>query len=227
MFAVADEPLFKQVLALERRRSERTGTRLALILIDFGKLSRTLTNQFVDQTATGISGAVRETDITGWYQHASIIGVILTTLNGTGRATLEPVMRERIKGVLSHRLDPPQIQSVRISCYIFPDDELSNQIFYSDQRTKDFKSETSAFIKRAIDVTGSLAAIVALSWLFAIIAVLVKATSPGPVFFRQKRVGQFGKEFTFLKFRSMHINNDPAIHKEYIRTLIEQKATDS
>ena len=104
---------------------------------------------------------------------------------------------------------------------------MSNEIFYSDHETKDFKSETSAFIKRAIDVSGSLAALAVLSPLLAIIAVSIKATSPGPVFFRQKRVGQFGKEFTFLKFRSMHVNCDPAIHKEYVRKLIEKKLDDS
>ena len=49
---------------------------------------------------------------------------------------------------------------------------------------------------------------------------LIKLTSAGPVFFCQKRLGQYGKPFTFLKFRSMYANNDPKIHQEYVKNLI-------
>jgi lipopolysaccharide/colanic/teichoic acid biosynthesis glycosyltransferase len=49
---------------------------------------------------------------------------------------------------------------------------------------------------------------------------LVKLTSKGPVLFKQKRVGLFGKEFTFLKFRTMYENNNNNIHKEYVKELI-------
>jgi lipopolysaccharide/colanic/teichoic acid biosynthesis glycosyltransferase len=55
---------------------------------------------------------------------------------------------------------------------------------------------------------------------FAVIALLVKMTSKGPVLFCQKRIGQYGKEFTFFKFRTMYADNDPRIHQEYIAKLI-------
>jgi lipopolysaccharide/colanic/teichoic acid biosynthesis glycosyltransferase len=44
------------------------------------------------------------------------------------------------------------------------------------------------------------------------------------VFFRQKRIGQFGTCFVFLKFRSMYVNNDASVHESYVRKLIAGKA---
>jgi len=56
---------------------------------------------------------------------------------------------------------------------------------------------------------------------FLIIPILIKVSSKGPVFFTQQRVGQGGKRFAFLKFRSMYINNDSSIHREYIKKMID------
>ena len=52
---------------------------------------------------------------------------------------------------------------------------------------------------------------------------LIKATSPGPVLFRQERSGGTAAPSSFLKFRSMTVNNDPAIHQEYIRKFIRSR----
>jgi lipopolysaccharide/colanic/teichoic acid biosynthesis glycosyltransferase len=52
------------------------------------------------------------------------------------------------------------------------------------------------------------------------VAALVKLTSPGPVFFRQVRVGENAKPFTMLKFRSMRTNASAAIHQEYVTSFI-------
>ena len=61
-------------------------------------------------------------------------------------------------------------------------------------------------IKRLIDVICSFIGVVVLSPLFIVIAIIIKATSKGPVFFSQKRVGKNGKEFDMYKFRSMVVN---------------------
>ncbi len=58
-------------------------------------------------------------------------------------------------------------------------------------------------LKRLLDLAGSLALLVALSPLFLILAMLIKLTSSGPVFFSQKRVGLNKREFTMFKFRTM------------------------
>ncbi len=61
-------------------------------------------------------------------------------------------------------------------------------------------------LKRLIDVIASASALIVLSPLLAAIAVAVKLDSPGPVFFRQKRVGYHRKPFNILKFRSMSVD---------------------
>jgi len=57
--------------------------------------------------------------------------------------------------------------------------------------------------KQILDYAGALAGVILLSWLFLLIAVLIRLGSAGPVFFRQRRCGLHGQPFTMLKFRSM------------------------
>ena len=66
-------------------------------------------------------------------------------------------------------------------------------------------------------------ALIVLSPVFLIVAMIIKLTSKGPIFFRQERVGQFGSRFVFIKFRSMYVSTDAAIHKEYVRKFIVGK----
>jgi exopolysaccharide biosynthesis polyprenyl glycosylphosphotransferase len=68
-------------------------------------------------------------------------------------------------------------------------------------------------VKRTMDVVGSLMFMVMFSWLYTIIAVLVKTTSKGPVFYTQDRVGLRGRKFKFYKFRSMCIDADAKKHE--------------
>jgi Undecaprenyl-phosphate glucose phosphotransferase len=68
----------------------------------------------------------------------------------------------------------------------------------------------NAWVKRVLDVALSAAALVVLGIPLAIIALLVKWTSPGPVFYRQERMGLDGKAFTVYKFRSMYRNAEEA-----------------
>lgn len=69
-------------------------------------------------------------------------------------------------------------------------------------------SRTSLATKRAIDVVGAALALLMLSPIFVVSAVLVSLSSPGPVFYRQQRVGRNGRLFNFLKFRTMLVDAD-------------------
>lgn len=65
------------------------------------------------------------------------------------------------------------------------------------------------FVKRLFDISLALAFFLLLGWwLFPLLALLVRLSSPGPVFFKQKRSGRGGKAFTCYKLRTMRVNND-------------------
>jgi exopolysaccharide biosynthesis polyprenyl glycosylphosphotransferase len=76
-------------------------------------------------------------------------------------------------------------------------------------------TKSSAFLKRALDVSAAAAGLFVLAPLIATIAAGVKLTSPGPVLFRQRRVGRAGTAFDMLKFRTMYDGADH--HKERLR----------
>ncbi|HWR01756.1 MAG TPA: sugar transferase [Chlorobaculum sp.] len=66
----------------------------------------------------------------------------------------------------------------------------------------------SYLMKRLLDITVSIAALIALSPVFLITAIAIPLEDPGPVFYVQTRVGKNGKHFKFFKFRSMVMNAD-------------------
>ena len=72
-------------------------------------------------------------------------------------------------------------------------------------------------VKRIIDVLFTLLIFIPLCLVLAVVAVCIRLDSKGPVFFRQRRVGLNGKEFTMLKFRSMYVDNDDSIHRQAIK----------
>ena len=78
--------------------------------------------------------------------------------------------------------------------------------------------------KRVIDILGASALLLLTLPLLLLMAVLVKATSPGPIFFRQRRVGRGGTEFRMFKFRTMHMHSearlrsDAALHDLFMRS---------
>jgi exopolysaccharide production protein ExoY len=74
--------------------------------------------------------------------------------------------------------------------------------------------------KRVLDISCLLIAVPSLLPLMAMVAVLIKLTSKGPVLFRQERVGLFGKRFTLFKFRTMIAGANTAAHEQYVASLI-------
>lgn len=92
------------------------------------------------------------------------------------------------------------------------------------------------YIKRGADVVLSLLALICLSPVYLIVALAVKLSSPGPVLFRQKRVGRGGRLFTIYKFRTMrtdtprdtatHLLQDPARYITGVGAFLRRSSLD-
>jgi len=82
-------------------------------------------------------------------------------------------------------------------------------------------SPSSMLLKRTMDIVGAALLLLVTAPLFAFAAWRVKRESPGPVFFRQRRLGMNQREFTLLKFRTMRMDTDDGPHREYIKATME------
>jgi lipopolysaccharide/colanic/teichoic acid biosynthesis glycosyltransferase len=76
----------------------------------------------------------------------------------------------------------------------------------------------SLFLKRLLDVLVAACALVLLAPVLLVVALVVWLDSPGPVFFRQTRIGMSGRPFEICKFRTMVHDASPNLHREFIRT---------
>jgi lipopolysaccharide/colanic/teichoic acid biosynthesis glycosyltransferase len=81
------------------------------------------------------------------------------------------------------------------------------------------------FWKRAFDIAVSLSAMILLSPLLLLVALYIRSVSPGPIFFRQERLGFLGRRFNIWKFRTMHVNADTSVHRDHLHDLIHGEKT--
>ena len=230
-FSLVSEELFRKVLSIERKRSERSRQRFVLMLVHVGKVLETDRGGIVlEGISEALSSSARETDLHGWYQNGSVVGVICTEIGKGDLTSILSALHSRVGAALRNRLGLEQMNAVHISFHVFPDDLDLNKggrstdiSLYPDLMPKNIASTTSRVVKRAIDLAGSLVALILLSPLYALIAIAIKLTSKGPILFKQDRVGEYGIRFSCLKFRSMYYKNDAKIHQEYVRGLIAGK----
>ena len=227
-----NEASFTQALAVERKRTERTKSPFLLMLLEIDADSERKTSAAPLITTTSVLASFsRDTDLVGWYKDREVLGVIYTGLHPGDKRTIINTFHSKMHNVLQAELPADVFSRIRVSFHIFPDDwehgqpgRPSNEALYPDLARKDNRDRLMLRAKRLIDVVGSLGMLIILSPLFLIIALAVKLTSRGPIFFRQQRVGRYGKIFVFLKFRSMYVNNDTAVHEDYIKKLIANQA---
>jgi lipopolysaccharide/colanic/teichoic acid biosynthesis glycosyltransferase len=225
---VLHESAFKRMMAVERKRSERSNEPFLLMLLEAGKFPGAEPNgTALESVASALLVSSRETDIVGWYKDGTTIGVMYTGLGANDKNSVLTAILSRVKVMLRDELVFSQFNQIGISFHFFPDDwdhgkfgSTSNAALYPDLIAPGRRRRALLVVKRLIDITGSALALILCSPLFLAIALAIKLSSKGPVLFKQQRVGQYGQCFKFLKFRSMDINNDHFVHQKFVTDLI-------
>ncbi len=228
---VLDSEAFRRMIALERKRSERSRKPFILLLLDMGDRPSDKNGKILAKISSVLSASTRDTDVAGWYSKDCVVGVMFTEIAAEDSTSIPGTVIARVTDTLRKNIALEQFNRVRISFHVFPeqwDDEdhagSNNPTLYPDLSQRDDGRKLFRVLKRTMDIVGSTLALLFFSPILLAIAFAVKATSEGPIFFRQRRIGQHGKSFVFLKFRSMKVNNDAGIHKEYVQKLIAGKA---
>jgi len=229
---ILSQGAFQKRIAHERKRSERSRKPFLLLLVDSGaSLQNGQNEELLRKVLYALCGSIRETDAIGWYADRVVGGVMFTDMVQQNDVSISDTMMKRVHETLQSNLEEERVRQLKLSVHLFPDDwdhdgpgRPSNPTLYPDLAARDDSQKNLHTVKRAMDIFGSSLALMALAPVLALIALAIKLTSNGPVFFRQKRVGQHGKCFTFLKFRSMYVNNDEREHKEYVQKLIAGRA---
>lgn len=226
-----DEESFRRVIAIERKRTERSKSPFVLMLLEVANhQGPERTSAALDSVVSVLLASSRDTDLVGWYKNRMTVGALFTGLVVSDKNSILSTILTRVSTTLRDELSFEQFNLVSISLHFFPDDwdhdspgRPSNPALYPDLSTQDKGRRPLLIMKRAIDIVGgALLALLCLPFC-VLIALVVKATSKGPVLFRQQRVGQHGKQFTFLKFRSMYVDNDHSVHKEFVTQMITRE----
>jgi lipopolysaccharide/colanic/teichoic acid biosynthesis glycosyltransferase len=220
------EPAFIRMLRLERRRTERSGRAFMFVLISCDEFRPKGESNLLDRVIAALSGATRETDILGWYERGITLGILMTEIGKPNPTTVDAIT-QKIRRTVQNEVAIEEFRSISFQFRLFPQEvEMSssnddNHVHYPDiTRPNRSKQKWGPVLKRSVDIIGSLIALLLIMPMFLIVGALVKLTSRGPILFCQKRVGRYGKEFTFYKFRTMSTDNDPRIHQEYVAKLI-------
>ena len=226
-----DEDSFRRVIAIERKRTERSKSPFVLMLLEVANhQGAEKTRAALDSVVSVLLLSSRDTDQVGWYKDHVTVGALFTGLVVTDKNSILSTILTRVSTTLRDELSFEQFNLVSISLHYFPDDwdhdrpgRPSNPALYPDLSSHDRGKRPLLIMKRGIDIVGGILMALLCAPFCLLIAIAIKATSKGPVLFRQRRVGQYGKQFTFLKFRSMYVNNDHSVHKEFVTQLINKE----
>ena len=217
---ILGERLFKDTLVRERRRADRLSMPFAVIVLDRTHLP-------ADEGAweavyRAVATSCRDVDVAGWLEQDLVLAVILPEVTQTAASD---VVRRLRRATAAPRTgsDPIEV-SMRLYTHGVPTAAHGTPHPPVDLLIDTFvppaRRPASDRAKRALDITGSLALLALFSPAMLAAYIAVKLSSPGPVLFRQERVGRRGDPFTMLKFRSMRTDAGHAIHKDYVTWFI-------
>jgi len=197
---------FRALLERMRARADRTGGEFSLV--EFSTRHVQTDDASLMYLVRTLKGHLRLSDEAGRLDRHSL-GVVLPS------ASAEDAWNLADRVGLHYPLDLPLPEC---KVYRYPTDWLSNKSAQAGEAKRPasekkpvhameplFARRTPTW-KRCLDVTAAAAGLIALTPLFALVALSIKITAPGPVFFRQWRTGRGGRKFQLIKFRSMVVD---------------------
>jgi lipopolysaccharide/colanic/teichoic acid biosynthesis glycosyltransferase len=210
------------ILTHERAMTERNNHTIALLAFHMGK-SR-INNASAQIMGRVLADRLRATDVAGWLDSHTIAVLLPNTQEKNAILVAEQICRRVLAGGI--RMD--------YECYLYPLEGGASQgsSETSGESCKIGGSHPLADIcvapfpiwKRGLDIVLCLIGLAVFGPLMLLIALGIKIVSPGPVLFRQERVGFRGKSFVLFKFRSMKVLADTGVHQAHLVHLMEANA---
>jgi lipopolysaccharide/colanic/teichoic acid biosynthesis glycosyltransferase len=226
---VLDEEPFRRVLIGERKRADRSRQAFILLLVRVSDRRDTDASSIRESVVGALTAAKREMDILGWCERPTEIGLIVPEIRASEVAAAYDRLEARGRRALAGRLDAETVADLSMRRHVYPEPRRAggeepwpvDPILYPELRACRARRSVYDAMKRRLDVAGSLTLLAVLSPLLLLTAVAVKLSSPGPVFFRQVRIGHMMRPFTMLKFRTMYTGADPWPHHEFVSRFIK------
>lgn len=206
---------FSALIHQEKSRSDRSGESFSLLVVDTGSDGGVAMARSV---AAAMTQNARCIDQIGWLDSARI-GVVLpsTTFDGASKLA-ERILEEKslvgrrpVYGVYEYPWD-----LLPLGAGDTAEVEESHENYAVTPGLPSYFCLPMPRWKRALDVVGSLLIVLVIWPLLFATAVYINVVSPGPVFYKQRRVGYGGRAFTFVKFRTMKVGNNEQFHRQHI-----------
>lgn len=223
-----DEGLFKQAVTRERKRAERSG--LAMVLLLIGLPNKVGEREVANTTRVinALSAVASDLDILGWVEPSCVIGLIVSEINPAGLTDACNRLESTFRNTFAVQGDGELLQYLSIRVRVYPEPAVSDEekvlpmdpLLYPEIVMTRPSVQNFQRVKRGMDIVFSALLLILLLPAFAFIAVLVKLSSPGPVLFKQTRVGHLMKPFMMCKFRSMHVKTNHQVHQDYVHWFI-------
>jgi len=205
---------FKAIIINERNRSDRNGSCFSIIYFDVAQKDQKALKTMYNT----ISHTDRSIDCIGWYED-KCIAILLPDTNKDGALVFRKKLLDELNLIN---------EKIYVKIYSYPEQWLSNNSTSLTQKIgKNTECIEQLFIKkmpswkRYLDIFGSLVLLTITMPIFILLSLFIKIMSPGPVFFKQIRIGYKGFPFTFWKFRTMKYDNNQSFHGKHSQSFIK------
>lgn len=213
---------FKTLVDYERTRSDRSGGVFSVVVVHIPGVNKDKSNSYIPK----IVRYTRSVDRTGWSENGDIT-VLLPDTTKEGAKTF----CRKLHDVFHNE---KKREDITLSIYSYPEHWLSNS--RGDHQGKEemeilskpLKKNIEFFFvpkiprwKRALDLLGASFMMILFSPIFLLLTLYIKIVSPGPVLFKQTRIGYKGVPFQFLKFRTMKNDNNQSYHGKHAQSFIK------